>query len=744
MFIATVLATLASAAGFGVPLVGVIMALGVVIATLLMFSAPWRTTGPLAPLSLDTLSDHARLFQKVIWWRNARESLAAVVVLLLNTRDLWRADSQLARTGNALLIAGMLFIIWFLHFRAGSRAVPGHAEAKDVLRFHQREIARQRDILRAVPLWYLLPFVPGMVAIAANKWETSSAAGALVGVPVIIGVFALVWRLNVWAARGLDRRAAQGRRARGTVMSSTARTVARIIGSALASWVLAIAAATSAAAQSPATPSPVPSDAEIRKILVERVDTHRQSVGIVVGVIEPGGRRIVAYGSRAKGDTRPLDGDTVFEIGSITKVFTSLLLADAVRRGEVALGDPVAKYLPPEVKMPERGGRAITLQDLATHTSGLPRMPDNFQPKDLANPYADYSVERMYQFLSRYQLTRDAGATVEYSNLGVGLLGHVLARRAGMDYETLVRTRVTGPLGMRHTGIALSPEMQARLAPGHSPVLEPVPNWDLPTFAGAGALRSSANDMLTFLAAALGYGSSPLDSAFATMLSTRRPPSSTAALDTALGWQIFKGKDTEVIWHNGGTGGYRTWAGYEPRSRTGVVVLTNAGTAAGPDDIGRHLLVPSSPLLQNFPPQTPPKPRTQTTVDAAVFDRYVGRYQLAPSAVLTITRDGNRFFVQLTGQPTFEIFAESEKDYFLKVVDAQLTFETDAQNKAVAVVLHQNGIDQRAPRIEGEPVIPKEIAVDPAVLESYVGGYQLDSGHRHHDYPAAGEAVSRN
>jgi len=506
-------------------------------------------------------------------------------------------------------------------------------------------------------------------------------------------------------------------------VSSTATTVARIIGTALAWWVIAIAAATPASAQSPATPSPVPSDEEIRKILVERIDTYRQSVGIVVGVIEPGGRRIVTYGSRAKGDARLLDGDTIFEIGSITKVFTSLLLADAVRRGEVALSDPVAKYLPPEVKMPERG-RAITLQDLATHTSGLPRMPDNFQPKDPANPYADYSTDQMYQFLSRYQLTRDPGATVEYSNFGAGLLGHVLARRAGVDYETLVRIRVTGPLGMRHTAIALSPEMQARLAPGHSPALEPVPNWDLPTFAGAGALRSSTNDMLTFLAAALGYGSSPLDSAFATMLSIRPPPSSTAP-DTALGWQIFKGKETEVIWHNGGTGGYRTWVGYEPRSRTGVVVLTNAGTAAGPDDIGRHLLVPSSPLLQKFPTQGPPKPRTQTTVDAAVFERYVGRYQLAPSAVLAITRDGTRFFVQLTGQPTFEIFAESEKEYFLKVVDAQLTFETDAQNKAVAVVLHQNGIDQRAPRIEGQPVVPKEIAVDPAVLDGYVGRYQL-------------------
>jgi len=204
VYIATGLATLASAAGFGVPLAGVILALGIVIATLLMFTAPWRTTGTLPPLSLDTLSDHARLFQKTIWWRNARESLAAAVVLMLSTRDLWRADSQLARTGNALLIAGILFIIWFLHFRAGSRAVPGHADTKDVLRFHQREIARQRDILRAVPLWYLLPFVPGMVVSAASKWETSGG-GALIGIPIIIGVFALIWRLNVWGARWLDR-----------------------------------------------------------------------------------------------------------------------------------------------------------------------------------------------------------------------------------------------------------------------------------------------------------------------------------------------------------------------------------------------------------------------------------------------------------------------------------------------------------------------------------------------------------
>src|SRR5512132_4333622 len=142
-------------------------------------------------------------------------------------------------------------------------------------------------------------------------------------------------------------------------------------------------------------------------------------------------------------------------MGSATKVFTSLLLADSVRRGEVALSDPASKYLPPDVKIPERGGRQITLQDLATHTSGLPRLPSNLAAKDASNPYADYTVAQLYAFLSAYQLTRDIGSKYEYSNLGAGLLGHLLARRAGVDYETLVRTRITGPLGMNSTVVTV-------------------------------------------------------------------------------------------------------------------------------------------------------------------------------------------------------------------------------------------------------------------------------------------------
>ena len=177
---------------------------------------------------------------------------------------------------------------------------------------------------------------------------------------------------------------------------------------------------------------PVLGSDKVREILVKRVDQQKQAVGIVAGVIEPKGRRVVAYGHLANGDPSTLDGDTIFEIGSISKVFTSLLLADMVNRKEVSLDDPAAKYLPEHVRMPERSGKSITLLDLSTHSSGLPNVP-NLKLKDPTNPYAD-SVDDLYQFLSGYELTRDPGSQFEYSNLGAGLLGHLLAYRGRIGF----------------------------------------------------------------------------------------------------------------------------------------------------------------------------------------------------------------------------------------------------------------------------------------------------------------------
>jgi serine-type D-Ala-D-Ala carboxypeptidase/endopeptidase len=226
-------------------------------------------------------------------------------------------------------------------------------------------------------------------------------------------------------------------------------------------------------------------NADVRAILADRIDRQRQGVGMVVGIVGPSGHRIISYGRADTKSAQSPNGDTIFEIGSVTKVFTALLLADMVQRGEVALTDPVAKYLPAEARVPERGGRKITLEDLATHMSSLPLLPSNLSPKNIANIFADYTVQQMdadlsrytvqqlYTFLSSYELPRDIGSRYEYSNVGAGLLGHALARRAGTDYETLVRTRICKPLGMQDTRMVLSEEAKRRFATGHNQRLEP-------------------------------------------------------------------------------------------------------------------------------------------------------------------------------------------------------------------------------------------------------------------------------
>ena len=430
---------------------------------------------------------------------------------------------------------------------------------------------------------------------------------------------------------------------------------------------------------------PVLSDDEIREILVRRIDQQKQAVGIAVGVIEPNGRRVVAHGNLAKGDPRTTDGDTIFEIGSITKVFTSLLLADMVNRKEVALDDSAAKYLPEDVKMPERSGKSITLHDLSTHTSGLPPLP--LKPNDSRNPFAGHSVDDLYEFLSGYTLPRDPGSEFGYSNLGAGLLGHVLAYRAGTDYEHLIRSRITEPLGMPDTGITLSPLQKQRMAIGHSAMLAPVvePGIRPLTLAGAGALRSSVNDMLTFLEAFLGYKETPLAPAMRAMLEVRRPVPA-AKMEIGLAWLIFG----DGAFHDGATEGFCSVAAYNPKAGTGVVVLSNAFTPIGVVDLGIHVVNPKIPLAN----PEPPKHRTEIQIDPKLLDNYTGRYQL-PDRVLEITHDGARFFMQAFAQaivgPKFEVLAESEKSFFVKISGSQITFEIGPEGRATSLTLHRAG-----------------------------------------------------
>jgi CubicO group peptidase (beta-lactamase class C family) len=349
-----------------------------------------------------------------------------------------------------------------------------------------------------------------------------------------------------------------------------------------------------------------PSDSMIRALLQSRVERF-QGVGIVVGLFEADAtNRVVLAGSAGK-DAAPLGAESIFEIGSITKVFTGTLLAGMARKGEISLTEPVQRYLRDDVRMPARGNREITLLDLATHRSGLPRLPTNFRPATRTNPYVDYKAEHMYDFLSSYELERDIGAQFEYSNLGAGLLGHVLTTVAGVSYETLVRERILRPLGMSNTGIDLTNETLSRMTQGHDEQGVPVPSWTWNTssaLAGAGALRSNVGDMLRFLEANLGEPTSELE---ASMRDTHRAFPATAvkgaeqsdrAAQSSIGltWLISSAPGELIIWHNGGTGGFRSFIGFAPRRQVGVVVLSNSATSV--DDIGFHLLDPTMPLAR--------------------------------------------------------------------------------------------------------------------------------------------------
>jgi D-alanyl-D-alanine-carboxypeptidase/D-alanyl-D-alanine-endopeptidase len=446
----------------------------------------------------------------------------------------------------------------------------------------------------------------------------------------------------------------------------------------------------------PATPAnwTTPSDADIHALLARRIDAGYRGAAMVVGVIDAGGRRIVAYGVRSAHDPKPPDGDTVFEIGSITKSFTGLILADMIDKAEVRLDDPVAKFLPPDVTVPSHGGKQITLADLATNTSGLPDNPRDVAAVKPADPYAGYeaSAAQLFALLKQIELSRDPGVAQSHSNIGVGLLGLALARRAGQSYAALVETRVTRPLGMTSTAVTPTADMRARRLTGLGPYLRPAPDIVLGDLAGAGALNSTANDMLDFLAAELGVAASPLGKAMATQISAVRRPM--GGQDVAL--EIIVSKPGDLVWTNGGTFGFQSFMGFDPKRRVGVVVLANVGS--GPrltDDIGLHIL--GRAAVASLP--APSLAQTAITLPPTTLEHYVGRYQLAPQVFLAITRTGDSLYAQLTGQGVYEIFPESSKVFFYKIVDARLSFVVGAGDQVAGLVLHQNGRDLSATRV---------------------------------------------
>jgi D-alanyl-D-alanine-carboxypeptidase/D-alanyl-D-alanine-endopeptidase len=430
-------------------------------------------------------------------------------------------------------------------------------------------------------------------------------------------------------------------------------------------------------------------DSVVRRLIQERIETRR-NVGLAVGIIDSRGERhVYASGIARAFGSAPVDANTVFEIGSLTKTFTAAILADMVRHGEVSLDDPIERYLPPGVRL-NPNGREITLLDLATHSSGLPGMPANFRPANPNDPYADYGTSQLHAFLAGYTPPHPPGEQYVYSNLGVGLLGELLSVHAKTPYETLVARRLLEPLGMTDTRILLLPEMRRRLSTGHNRDVDEVANWNLDALAAAGAFRSTLTDMLKYLAANLDSTNGVLGPV---LHDAQLPRRATTIPNTQIGlaWHVLHANGSDIVWHNGETGGYHSFIGFDPLRRVGAVILSNSATSV--DDLGFHLVDARIPL------NPPPAPPTEIAQDTTIVRQYVATYELAPGAQMNVTRDRSKLYIQLTGQQRFRVFPVSDTTYRLTAVDAQLSFHHDAQGKITEAVLHQGGRDLPARRL---------------------------------------------
>jgi len=407
--------------------------------------------------------------------------------------------------------------------------------------------------------------------------------------------------------------------------------------------------------------------AEIKSVLEQRLGQGRGSVAI--GIITKDGNDTIFHGSA--------NGDTIFELCSVTKVFTALLLADMTVGGELQLEDPVNKFLDGRARIRED----IQLFHLVTHTSGLPRSPADFT--------MEYSKEQMYDFLSNYSFPKQIGTKFRYSNLGFGLLGHALALETGTSYEQLVLDRICKPLQMKDTRIRMSPEQLARHADGYNSTGQKIPTRELPmVYWSAGSLRSTLNDMLKFLKANLAPDRSRLGRAIE---KTHEPLLLSAIPDTRTGmaWNVTSTGISTVIWHEGQIQSHYAFIGFDQKQGIGTVILSSSGIPL--TDIGIHILDSRQPITDSQPPR-----QTKSEFDKSSFESFTGRYKIRDNYTITISKEGDRMFSQATGMPKLEILLIDGMEFAVKGFNIKITFIRDEAGEITSLIVHQAGTEVMA------------------------------------------------
>ena len=429
-----------------------------------------------------------------------------------------------------------------------------------------------------------------------------------------------------------------------------------------------------------------PTFAEEARALADQYVVAERVMGLSVGVIAPGGE-VTSFGvGRLSGsqDETP-DERTLYELGSISKVLTGVLLADSVVRGEVQLDDTVQSLLPAGVKLGEHRKGPMCLVHLTTHSSGLPRMPKNFDLAYTSKAWSDYGTDELYEFLSGFEPKREPGSRYAYSNLAAGLLGHLLGLKAGVPYEALLTDRLCAPLGMVDTRLALDEFQQKRFAAGHDANLDEADAWNMSVLAPCGGVRSSVADMLLFLSANL-EGDSKLDEQL-TFARTIHSKHKGAQAPVGLGWHLAGDGSTRI--HSGQTGGYHSYIAVNTELDVGVIVLANT-TSGHIDGLGNSLV--NLALGVKLPG---PDFKPVVTLASEQLEHFVGRYVAKDQLTLEISRKDTKLYAQVEGpgQGLFRVLPVSSTSFEYAELKATVDFELAEAGRVKELVFRQNGAE---------------------------------------------------
>jgi serine-type D-Ala-D-Ala carboxypeptidase/endopeptidase len=419
--------------------------------------------------------------------------------------------------------------------------------------------------------------------------------------------------------------------------------------------------------------------------------------GLSVGYIEGKHWGIVHLGSSTRVG-KNADNLTVYEIGSVSKVFTGLLLADAVVRDEIDLNAAADVANPAGIRLPSRDGRSIKWIDLSTHRAGLPRLPGNFSPADPTNPYREYDSKQAAAFLNPYELPREPGKSQEYSNFGASVLGYLIAQNAGKPYEQLLQERIAEPLKMTDCTVSLSGDQSKRLAAPHDNVGSDAPPWTFADLPGAGGVHATMRDMMRFAKAQLTPPSGPLGEAIE-LAWKQQTEGDASGPAMGLGWMIAG--DGQTRWHNGRTGGSASALFINRELKCAAIVLCNTSVANEADQLAMQLVLKAAGKEVKPEPSEPSDAESDDlAIDAKLRRRLVGRYQLTPDFIFDVRDEEGRLMVTITNQPTNEVYPDSPTRWSYRGIDAAIEFKLPKTGRARSLVLHQNGAQQTARRID--------------------------------------------